>query len=132
MSSKKLMVCAATIVALSFGATFAKATARPADVSGTYVGPLEMEGQPAMPTTLELKQDGDKLTGRVGDPAKPEEMFPVTGSVDGDDVTISAKHPQMDVKVEFKLKYADDHLKGTGTFTVGDMKMAFKTDMTKK
>lgn len=85
-----------------------------------------------MATQMDLKQDGDKVTGKVGDPAKPEEMFPLTGTVDGDEITATAKPPQGDMSVEFKLKHSDEGVKGTGTFQVGDMKMPFTTELKKK
>ena len=133
MRKISVVLSAVAIVALSLGVSMAAASAHvKADVSGTYVGPLAMEGQPGIPTQVELKQDGDKVTGKIGDPAKPEEMFPLTGTVDGDDVTFTAKPAQGDMKVDFKVKVEDGHLKGGGTFQIGDMKVPFTCDMAKK
>lgn len=131
MRTMKLVLSIAAIAVLSAGSSLVKASSF-ADMSGTYVGSMAIEGQGAQPTELQLKQEGDKVTGKIGGPDKPEEMLPLTGEVDGDTVSFTAKPPQGEMKIEFKLTLAEDRLKGPGTFTIGDMPVKVTLDLKKK
>ncbi len=119
------------MVAVALLGTVARAF-RAADVTGSYEGNLVVDGQAPLATLLELKQQGNDVTGKVGDPKKPEEMIPVTGTVEGDDVSLTGKPPVDNMTVIFKLKLANGHLKGTATFDMGAQKIDFTADLTKK
>ena len=90
------------------------AAAFAADVSGTWSGSfiaLRPDGSQdeAKPAFLELKQDGEKLTGKIGQ--NPEHAFEISeGSLKGDVVTLSASMPEGSLKVTMKL--VDGKLEG--------------------
>ena len=126
------MVLSVAVVCLVALTSVSARSARLVDMTGTYVGALNLEGQGPLPTELQIKQDGDKITGKIGDGAKPAEMLPVTGEVDDDEVTLTAKPPQGEMHIEMKLTLTGAQLKGDGVFVVGDMKIKFTAEMKKK
>ncbi len=100
----KLLIFALLLGALSFGA----------DVAGVWHGsftPERPDGtqEKEHSAYLALKQDGVKLTGRIG--PNEEKNFELTkGMVDGDSVTFEVFADGMQMKVSMKLK--DGKLEG--------------------
>lgn len=118
-----------TIGVIAFAAVMVTTlSARAHDVSGKWTGAMKVGGQD-LPTAMILTQDGDKVTGKIGDAGKEAEMLPLTGTVDGEDLSITAKGEG--VSATFKVKIDGDHATGTGTFQVGDMKMDATLDVKK-
>lgn len=68
-----------------------------------------------------MKQEGNVLSGKIGDGAKPSEMLAFTGKVDGDDVTIESKE-EGKPHVTLSMTVDSVAMKGTGAFAVGDLK----------
>jgi hypothetical protein len=87
-----------------------------ADVTGSWTLTVETPGGTRQ-STVELKQDGKNLTGavhsQVGD-------APLTGSVDGDQVSFSVTRERdgQQFKIEYSAKVED--AKMTGTVKFGD------------
>lgn len=97
-------------LALSAGIAFA------ADITGTWTLTVEAPGGERQ-STVEFKQDGKNLTGtvhsRMGD-------APLTGSVDGDQVSFSVARERdgQQFKIDYSAKVEDARM--TGTVKFGD------------
>ncbi len=95
------------------------------NVSGTWVGKVTMDdgkgNKSDGPMSMTLKQDGNNLTGSVGDADKPAEQMPLTGTMTGDAVSVSAKETKAGATTDLKfdLKLVSGKLTGTGTFSLG-------------
>lgn len=94
-------------------------------VTGTWVGKATMDdgkgNKSDGPMTMMLKQDGNNVTGTIGDADKPAEQMPLTGTVSGDAVTITVKQAKdgASTDLKFDLKLAGSKLTGSGTFALG-------------
>ena len=88
-------------------------------LTGTWIVNLQLDSMSATPT-LNLKQDGEKLTGDYI--SEQYGKFPVTGTVKGNDVTLSfsmtAQGTAVDVTYTGTIE-KDGSLKGTANY--GDM-----------
>src|ERR1043166_3596444 len=84
------------------------------DPVGTWKCEYEIGGQPPT-STLTIKKDGDKLTGTMDWPDQKDAKLKDVKLKDGE-LTFSAERVLGDNKfnVEYKLKIADDKLKGKG------------------
>ena len=68
----------------------------------------------AQPATLELAEDGGKLTGTMSSPAAPEAMEIGEGAVDGDALTWTvAMTAPMPMTLEFSATVDGDAIAGT-------------------
>ena len=95
-----------------------------ADVSGIWNGtfsPQQQDGSTgeSRPAFLELKQDGEKLTGKVGQSA--DQSFEINeGAIKDDVVTLTAAMPEGSLKITLKIK--DGKLEGDLLMERGDEK----------
>ena len=99
----KLLISAMLLGVLSFGADVAgvwRGTFAPERPDGTY---------DEKPAYLLVKQDGAKLTGRIG-PSEEKNFEFTKGAMDGDTVTFELFADDMKMKVSMKLK--DGKLEG--------------------
>src|SRR5690242_8997510 len=100
---RKLFVlfCAIAAVALS------------AEVTGKWTGEMQGRKGKSQTTTLDLKADGDKLTGTAG--ARGRQVPISDGKVDGDNVSFKVKRTMGDneMVILYKGKVSADELKLT-------------------
>ncbi len=95
-----------------------------ADVSGVWNGTFsykQQDGSTGEPRQafLELKQDGEKLTGKVGQSA--DQSFEINeGAIKDDLVTLTAAMPEGSLKITLKVK--DGKLEGDLLMERGDEK----------
>jgi len=100
------------IVAAAFAAV-----ASAADISGTWKGTAEMQGN-AIARTFVFKVDGSKLTGET-----TSEMMGTSaitdGKIDGDNIsfTVTAKFQDNEMKLNYKGKVSGDTIKLTVDFS---------------
>jgi acetamidase/formamidase len=74
----KLLVCLLAAAALAFGA--------PADISGSWIFHLVQFGEETSPARVELKVDGDKITGSLNE-------LKLEGTLKGDSLSVKATRP---------------------------------------
>lgn len=90
------------------------ATLQAADVTGRYQGSLVVTNPGGesrdIGIFLDLRQDGDTLTGRVGESAT-RNWEVLKGKVDGDKLTFEVQQPDGRV-LRFALRLEDGRLKG--------------------
>ena len=104
-----------------------------ADVSGKWSGSFDIttpDGETKADTAvLNLKQDGNKITGTAG--PNEEKQFDIkTGKIDGDKIALEVVMEDGGV-LTFDLKLDEDHIKGDVKGQMGDEKMSAKIDVTR-
>ena len=88
-----------------------------ADVTGTWKWSVERNGN-TMETTLKLKQDGEKLTGKISGRQGAEDTDIEDGKVKGDEVSFKVTRTFGDNKMVFNYqgKLSGDSIKGDTKF----------------
>jgi hypothetical protein len=104
-----------------------------ADVSGKWSGSFDVTGPDgetkADTAFLNLKQDGNKITGTAG--PNEEHQFDIkTGKIDGDKIALEVELEDGNV-LTFDLALAEEHIKGDVKGQMGDQKMTAKLDVTR-
>jgi hypothetical protein len=89
-----------------------------ADLTGTWTGHITDRGDNNHDITIQLKQDGDKITGTLtGGPPSGAEAPIVDGKIEGDQISFGVKTqgPQGgDIVIAYKGKVTGNQIKGTG------------------
>jgi hypothetical protein len=91
-----------------------------ADVSGTYKAEMQGRGGNAQTVTINLKADGNNLTGSI---TTPRGEYPISdGKVSGDNVSFNQKMSfnGNDFVIKYKGKVEGDSIKFTRTMTTQD------------
>lgn len=105
-----------------------------ADVTGKWSGSFNITGPDGQvqPNTalLDLKQDGNTLTGTAG-PNADEQKAIRAGKVDGNKITFEVLIEEGAV-IKFDLTLAEDHLRGTASGERGTDKLSAKLDVTRQ
>jgi hypothetical protein len=96
------------------------AVAYAADVNGKWVAQVPGRDGQTREMTINLKAEGDKLTGTVS--GRGGDMPFTDGKINGDDIsfTVTANFNGNEVKNRFKGKVAGDEIKFTRTREGGD------------
>ena len=98
-------------------------TAVAGDVTGSWKSKMETSRGP-QERTFVLKQEGDKLTGKIVNPRGEVEIK--DGKVAGDDIEFKAEQrrgPDQSITVTYKAKVTGDKL--VGTMLMGDQSREF-------
>lgn len=106
---------ALALVVLAVTLTFSLALAA-TDLNGKWKGDLKMQDGNSLETTMNLKVDGEKLTGTVANMYGEEQI--TEGVVKGDDISFVIMAAGGQFKLVYKGKAAGDQVKFT--VTVGD------------
>jgi hypothetical protein len=114
MNRKTLFISFCLMMAL---ATLALA----ADVTGKWVAQVPGRGGQTVETTINLKAEGDKLTGTISNPQGESAIG--DGKVSGDDVSFSVTREFQgnSFKMIYKGKVSGDEIKFTRTIEGRDM-----------
>lgn len=117
MTRRSSLLVLMTVLALSLSAGL---SAQAADATGTWTWSSQFRDQ-TVETTLNLKQDGDKLTGTIsgrGDQTTPIEE----GKVEGDEISFQVTRERGDNRfvTKYKGKVEGDTLKGEIETQFGD------------
>lgn len=98
------------------------------DPVGTWKCEYDIGGQ-KRESTLTVKKDGDKLSGKMAWPDKQEATLKDVKVKDGE-LTFSAAREIMDMKIaiDYKLKIDGDKLKGKGEAEIGGEKREFEIE----
>ena len=104
-----------------------------ADVSGKWSGSFDVTGPDgetkADTAFLNLKQEGNKITGTAG-PNEKHQFDIKTGKIDGDKIALEVELEDGNV-LTFDLALAEEHIKGDVKGQMGDQKMTAKLDVTR-
>ena len=114
-----------TLLCTLFLAAFA-VVAQAADVTGKWTGTFTPSEGNASEGTINLKQDGDKVTG-TGGPNDGEQMPISNGKIEGNTVSFEIAHDGMTLKMV--LTVDGDSLKGDVTATRDGQTMNAKLDL---
>ncbi|HEV2688878.1 MAG TPA: hypothetical protein VGV35_09995 [Bryobacteraceae bacterium] len=105
-----------------------------ADVTGKWTGSFDVTGPDgqvqANTAFLDLKQDGNALTGTAG-PNESEQMAIRAGKIDGNKITFEVA-PENGPLIKFDLLLAEDHIKGSASGEHEGQKLTAKLDVTRK
>lgn len=119
------MIRAFSIVALSLALAWAGLAE---GVDGTWVAKVEMKAGTTVELTLNLKSDGDKLTGTVSGGARRAAATPIeNGRIEGDKASFVTvrKGRNGERRFVWEATVAGDELKGTRTPEGGRRSIAF-------
>lgn len=104
-----------------------------ADVSGKWSGTFDItnpDGETKSDTAfLNLKQDGDKITGTAG-PNEEHQMNIKTGKIEGDKIALEVELEDGNL-LTLDLILADEHIKGTAKGEMDGEKLTAKLDVTR-
>jgi len=100
-----------------------------ADLTGKWIGTVKGIEAEEKSAFLNLKQDGNELTGTAG-PNEGQQWPILNGKIDGDKITfqINADGPL----VKFDLSLVDSHIKGVATFEMEGERKQVTLDLTRK
>jgi|ERR1051326_5778954 hypothetical protein len=115
----KLICC----FALSAIALFADVTGK---WSGTGKGSTPDGGQHMMTVILELKQNGQEVTGTAGT-GESTDRYTATGTLDGDVLTLKVMADEVTYVLTLNVK--DDRMTGEASGERGGSKMTLKLDL---
>ena len=106
-----------------------------ADVTGKYTGTVEFQNPDGEKhkgeVYMDLKQDGDKLTGVAG--PSDSDAFPIAnGKVDGDTLTFDVAPHGPAMVMKMVLKHDNGKLKGEATSEREGVKMKALFELTRK
>lgn len=106
-----------------------------ADVTGKYTGTVEFQNHDGEShkgeAYMDLKQDGDKLTGVAG--PNDSETFPIAnGKVDGETLTFEVAPHGPALTMKMVLKHDNGKLKGEATAERDGVKMKALFELTRK
>lgn len=101
-----------------------------ADVTGKWSGTgkgASPNGDQVINVSLDLKQDGNAVTGTVGSGESGDRYTINGGTIEGDVITF--KVTPEDVTYEVKLNVKDDKMTGEATVNHGEQKMTIKLEL---
>jgi hypothetical protein len=95
-----------------------------ADLNGAWTGQITDPSGNPHPLTLQLKVDGNKVTGTItGGPPSGEEQPLVNGKIEGDQLSFDVKTqgPAGEIVLAYKGKVAGNRIQGSNDSPMGSL-----------
>ena len=124
--------CLSLFAAAGLLLVLSAATAQAADPNGTWTWTFERPGGEAVDVSLDLKADGEKLTGQVYSGERETEI--TDGTFKGDEVSFQTVRERNGNKfvMTYKGKVEGDAIKGTVEFQTPDQSRPWEAIRSKK
>jgi hypothetical protein len=124
--------CLSLFAAAGLLLVLSAATAQAADPNGTWTWTFERPGGEAVDVSLDLKADGEKLTGKVYSGERETEI--TDGTFKGDEVSFQTVRERNGNKfvMTYKGKVEGDAIKGTVEFQTPDQSRPWEAIRSKK